>query len=474
MAAEKNRSDTLARPILALEKEDVGNLGSVLHGYYLSQIKSLKKRKDRKLARQLLQDHLILPKSRQRTSKDAAYIKEVLGMEHILLEKLEESRLIRRIQQSGNNPIYEISHDTLVEPILAEKSDRKAIVAFIKKTWKYAALFLLLWFLSGMVFQDAFEVLPDLFRKPKKVDLLFLETQTIGVDENNRTFTLSTPYKALDQALYQKTAQDLYHEVNREIKPYDSVRIKIPVNLIDLSRIRNAAFGLNTGDTIPIFLAEPIPILMDDNGQPQPYQSFSDMLIPLASYGGDTEDKIYASVSGSIRMTNAASSKGAVPEYNERLSLPIDVELGDTLVQARSFAQTIPVSVTLLLTDLFEHEIDKNTIRNNLGDRLVNLNYTVQVRPAPATPPQVKIEYPSVQGIEVQYSDGTRRFLSGDNPDGNETIHVVTAKETLFSIAKKYGVVDQFGNTSPQPIKELNGLQGNTISVGQTLRIPKR
>ncbi|HKK76145.1 MAG TPA: LysM peptidoglycan-binding domain-containing protein [Saprospiraceae bacterium] len=462
MAAKNKRPDTLSRPILALNREDVGNLDSVLRGYYLSQIQSLEKRKDRKLARRLLQNHLILPKSRQRTSKDVAYIKEILGMENELLEKLEESRLIRRINQSGNNPIYEVSHDTLVEPILAEKRDRMAIAAFLKRIWKYAAVFLLLWFLSGMVFQDAFEVLPDLFRQPHTIDLYF-DRQTIGIDDRNRNYDISLPPMTLEE----------------DIKPYDSLRIHIPLSPIDLSRIRNTAPGINnrssgTGDTIAIFLAEPIVVPMDKNGDPSAYQSFSDMLIPLATYGGSTGDKIYARVSGSLKMTNSTNDRDGLEEYNQPLSFPIQVELGDTLVQAGRSARSVPVSFNLRLTDLFEDEKDKNEIRNLLGDRQVNLNYTVRVGPTPVVPPQVKIEYPAVQGVEVQYADGTRRFISGQDINGDQTLHVVAAGETLFSIAKKYGVVDPSGNTSVQPIKALNNLQGNTLSVGQTLRIPKQ
>ena len=164
MAENKSIKQETIQPTVALAREDVGNLDSVLRGYYRSQIKSIEKRRDRKLAQCLLQDHLILPKSRQRTSKDAAYIKEILDIDLPLLNKLEESRLIRRIHKSGNNPIYEVSHDTLVEPILAERTKRIAIIGFIKRTWKYIALLLLLWFLLGMLFEDTFEVLPEPFR----------------------------------------------------------------------------------------------------------------------------------------------------------------------------------------------------------------------------------------------------------------------------------------------------------------------
>lgn len=156
---------------------------------------------------------------------------------------------------------------------------------------------------------------------------------------------------------------------------------------------------------------------------------------------------------------------------------PIEMELGDTLIQAKMSSQSVPVNFTLRLTDFFTDENDKNSVRNVLGDRQVNLSYNIQVRPVPIAPPSVKIEYPSVQGIEVQYSNGTSRFIPSDAPSGasgTEKTHIVFAGETLFSIAKKYGIVDEKGNTSILALKQLNGLQDNTLSVGQVLRIPVR
>ncbi|MEZ5043680.1 MAG: hypothetical protein R2828_27535 [Saprospiraceae bacterium] len=73
--------------------------------------------------------------------------------------------------------------------------------------------------------------------------------------------------------------------------------------------------------------------------------------------------------------------------------------MGDTLIQAKMSSQSVPVNFTLRLTDFFTDENDKNSVRNVLGDRQVNLSYNIQVRPAPIAPPSVKVEYPSVQGI---------------------------------------------------------------------------
>jgi len=464
-AAEQSKSEKPVRPILALGMEDVGNLDDVLRGYYLSQIKSLEKRKDRKLARKLLENHLVLPKSRQRTSKDTAYIKEILGIDFSLLEKLEESRLIRRIHKSGNNPIYEISHDTLVEPILAERKGREVIARFIKKTWKYIALLLLLWFLFGMWFENTFEVIPTLPQEPQSIDIV-MDKQVLGIGKDPTSFLLPLPPIV----------------INQELKPSDSIFIKVPIDPIRLTRLSpEEKIG---SDTISINLANPIEIPINAKDLPQTYQTFSDVVVPLAysnsGSGNSDANRIFAKLSGNLKMTTKAGragragSAGSAGKLDGRLE-PIVMELGDTLVRMGKSSKSVPVNFSLRLTDFFEDENDKNSIRNVLGDRLVNLNYTVKVRPTRVAPPPAKIEYPSVEGIEVQYSDGTSRLIRNDDSTSageTEKIHVVAAGETLFSIAKKYGLIDEKGNTSTKELKQLNALQSNTLFVGQALRIP--
>lgn len=458
-AAEHSGAEKPVRPILALEMADVSNLDTVLRGYYLSQIKSLEKRKDRKLARQLLEDHLVLPKSRQRTSKDAAYIKEVLGIDHALLERLEESRLIRGIRKTGANPIYEISHDTLVEPILAERRNREVITRFIKRTWKYIVILLLLWFLLGMWFENRFEVLPTPAQEPKSIDIV-MEEQVIGLGENPTSLLLPLPPIIIDQ----------------ELRPADSILIKLPIEPFRLANLRSDAEA--DSDTISIRMDTPIEVPVDAADLPVTYQTFSNVVVPLAYTNSDPGDpdarRLYAKLSGNLKMTAKGGEAARPREYDSQLA-PIEIQLGDTLVQAEKSARSVPVNFSLRLTDFFEDENDKNSVRNLLGDRPVKLSYTVQVGAAPVPPAPKQAELPSVQGIEVQYSDGTKKFIAGDTaPGANEAerIHIVAQGETLFSIARKYGIVDENGKTSIEAIKQLNGLRNNTISVGQALRIP--
>ncbi len=460
MTQNSSQGNYKGQPMMALRKEDIGNMEAVLRGYYRSQINSLEKRKDRRLARQLLQDHLILPKSRQRTSKDAAYIKEVLGIESDLLDKLEDSRLIRRIHKSGANPIYEVSHDTLVEPILAERNSRLAITRFIKKNWKYAAVFLLFWFLFGMLFENTFEVIPEPPREAQSYDIM-MQRQVIGIEESPDAIVLPLPPLVVDRKLY----------------PSDSILIHLPLSPVDLSRLRQASAGSSAGDTISIVLAKPIEIPMEEGQLPDAYSSFSDVVVPIASLDNTNGKRLYARVSGNLRMTDAEDQfqERGITGYDQVVAPPLRIDLGDTTLRPANYTRRVPVNFSFQLSDLFENEVEKANVKNILGDRMVDFNYTVQLGAMPPVPPPPDITLPSVRGVEVQYSDGTKRFIpnnSEGSEEGGELIHIVAANETLYSIARKYNLRDQAGKLSTKALMELNGLKNNTISIGQTLRIP--
>jgi hypothetical protein len=341
-----------------------------------------------------------------------------------------------------------------------------AIKGFLKRIWKWLVLLLLLWFLIGMVFENFFEVLPEPVRRAKSIDVV-MDKQMIGVEESPSTFTLRLPPLVMDQ----------------ELRAKDSIFIKLPIEPVNLARIRQNSEDTNTSDTIAIRLASPIEVPIRSSVRADSYQAFSDVLVPLAMGGDADAEPIYARVSGTLKMTRVVpgpqdqadqTEQEAITEYNEMLRRPIELELGDTLVRATANARTVPVNFTLRLSDLFESEVDKNNIRTVIGDRPVRLNYTVRVGPAPTAPPPPKVELPAVQGIEVQYSDGSKRFIPNTTSTGTETIHIVAAGETLFSIAKKYNLRDASGNTSTQALMELNGLTNTALSVGQRLRIPEQ
>jgi LysM repeat protein len=67
-------------------------------------------------------------------------------------------------------------------------------------------------------------------------------------------------------------------------------------------------------------------------------------------------------------------------------------------------------------------------------------------------------------GQELVIKKGGSRNVTPPASSASKGFHIVAAKETMFSIAKQYGV-------TIQQIKDWNKLEGNEISIGQELRV---
>lgn len=105
-------------------------------------------------------------------------------------------------------------------------------------------------------------------------------------------------------------------------------------------------------------------------------------------------------------------------------------------------------------------------------------------KPKPAKKPEQKIEINIINKIEVPKEEKTPKTEQKIYPDHKYTdknepmkpvqenvktfvTHIVKAKETLYSLSRKYGV-------SVEQIKQLNQLKDNSISIGQTLIISEK
>jgi Novel STAND NTPase 1 len=95
----------------------------ILKNYYNNQIALLGTNEEQLAARQLLEEGLIVNKRRIGVAE--AMVKESYKISDNLLEKLLTSRLIRP-EDTRLGRTYEISHDTLVKPILGALKRRKA------------------------------------------------------------------------------------------------------------------------------------------------------------------------------------------------------------------------------------------------------------------------------------------------------------------------------------------------------------
>ncbi len=107
-----------------VEWEHLGDVSEILQNYYDVEIQKLPTEEDRNLAQKLIEEGLILEEESRRISLLDAVIRRNFAVSEDLLEKLEQSRLIRSEPHLDGGYLYELSHDTLIEPILRSRKKR--------------------------------------------------------------------------------------------------------------------------------------------------------------------------------------------------------------------------------------------------------------------------------------------------------------------------------------------------------------
>ena len=98
---------------------------AILNDYYENQIRTLGDETSQKLARGLVEDQLIADRKRIGAAV------ETVNLPKDLIEKLLGSRIIR-ISNTHLGDVYEISHDTLVDPIVKSRDERRGREAAAK------------------------------------------------------------------------------------------------------------------------------------------------------------------------------------------------------------------------------------------------------------------------------------------------------------------------------------------------------
>ena len=107
-----------------------GGIQNILKNYYDNHIKNLGSQEDQLAARKLLEEGLIA--DGRRIGVADAVVKGTFGINDELLKKLLESRLIRP-ENTRLGRSFEISHDTLVAPILTAYENRRLVEERIAK-----------------------------------------------------------------------------------------------------------------------------------------------------------------------------------------------------------------------------------------------------------------------------------------------------------------------------------------------------
>jgi len=129
LIAATKQSQTLQNITITLH--DIGGevgLTSTLKDFYNDAIQSLKDRSSQKSSRRLCEEYLISAEGR-RLSIEENEIQQQLGLRHESLKQLVSSRLLRTENRSEST-YYELSHDALIEPILASQQKKAQLTGW--------------------------------------------------------------------------------------------------------------------------------------------------------------------------------------------------------------------------------------------------------------------------------------------------------------------------------------------------------
>ena len=126
--AFKKKSD----PVVLTFNDVGGNVGltKALGDFYASALATVDGWRTKRKVKSLCIDHLISPDGK-RQSLDAESIETATGLKEEVLLKLAKSRLLR-IDTRADTRYYELSHDTLVAPILASQGVSAKFFQFVK------------------------------------------------------------------------------------------------------------------------------------------------------------------------------------------------------------------------------------------------------------------------------------------------------------------------------------------------------
>lgn len=103
---------------------DVGNLEYIFEHFYDDQIALLESEEDQLAARQLIEEGMIFEEEKRRLSVYEGQVYQSFGVSPELLRQLVDTRLVRAEPNPKGGFTYELSHDTLVEPVLKAKKNR--------------------------------------------------------------------------------------------------------------------------------------------------------------------------------------------------------------------------------------------------------------------------------------------------------------------------------------------------------------
>lgn len=109
---------------IVIESIQLPNFEELFHNYYQHAIAEIEDPSDQQKARMLLEDGLILHEEERRITVDQGQIERQFGIQSPMLRKLVALRLVRAEPNRTGGFSYELSHDSLVSPILNSRKER--------------------------------------------------------------------------------------------------------------------------------------------------------------------------------------------------------------------------------------------------------------------------------------------------------------------------------------------------------------
>lgn len=103
---------------------DLGDPQHILEGYYFDKLAEIKDAEAQLAVRKLIEEGMVFEEEERRLSLYEGQIENTYGLSKLLLDQLVASHLIRAEPSLRGGYTYELSHDTLVAPILKAKALR--------------------------------------------------------------------------------------------------------------------------------------------------------------------------------------------------------------------------------------------------------------------------------------------------------------------------------------------------------------
>ncbi len=113
-----------AQQIRKVKLEHIGSFEHIYENYYDDQIAKLPSQAEQEAARIFIEEGLVLEEEQRRLTLYEGQILKDFNVDRSLLRKLVDTHLLRAEPSGRGGYVYELSHDTLVGPILKAKARR--------------------------------------------------------------------------------------------------------------------------------------------------------------------------------------------------------------------------------------------------------------------------------------------------------------------------------------------------------------